>query len=402
MERAGTSYTVQLNLGTVGQTDARGRRPVLVLVKCRYFSTRINTGVRLLPSQWDAARHRPTEEGTPEARQMAAVLARCEATVAVCEANGWYTRMAFEKAYGPMATVRPVRRPTRRDSVGAIDFFEQELVAGHLTQGGEYAERMHDAINVLKAFQPELRFEDINEEWVRRLDEYLAKYKRLATSTRYRYHQRYRKMIRRAIAREFMSAGEDPYLLVRFPKGKANRAALRREEVERLASLVFEEEQGKDYVAVRDMFLFSCYCGLRFGDVQRVQYDMLDKDWVLRITMAKVDREVILPLGTLFNGKALDYLMPYMLGEGHGCIFPQYTNQYVNRVLKELATRAHIKTHVTFHVARHTFGSMLAEVIDDPFTIRELMGHTAIQTSMQYIHTSSNHLVRKLANVKWD
>ena len=37
MERAGTSYTVQLNLGTVGQTDARGRRPVLVLVKCRYF-----------------------------------------------------------------------------------------------------------------------------------------------------------------------------------------------------------------------------------------------------------------------------------------------------------------------------------------------------------------------------
>ena len=139
MARAELAYSVQLGLGSVNRTDARGRRLVFVEVKCRYFSMSINTGVRLLPSQWDAARRRPTEEGTPEARQMAAVLARCEATVTVCEANGWYTRMAFEKAYGPMATVRPVRRPTRRDSVGAIDFFEQELVAGHLTQGGEYA-----------------------------------------------------------------------------------------------------------------------------------------------------------------------------------------------------------------------------------------------------------------------
>lgn len=58
MARAELAYSVQLSLGKVNRTDARRRRPMFIEVKCRYFSMSMSTGGRLLPSQWNVARHR--------------------------------------------------------------------------------------------------------------------------------------------------------------------------------------------------------------------------------------------------------------------------------------------------------------------------------------------------------
>jgi hypothetical protein len=54
------------------------------------------------------------------------------------------------------------------------------------------------------------------------------------------------------------------------------------------------------------MFLFSCYCGLRYSDVQALNVENVKKDSSgisIRCKMEKVDRLIELPLYNLFDGK---------------------------------------------------------------------------------------------------
>lgn len=83
MAQAELAYQVLLSLGRVNRIDARGRRPVFVEVKCRYFSTSINTGVRLLPSQYATTHHVPSRRAIATASSPLAVAVVAESAYCV-------------------------------------------------------------------------------------------------------------------------------------------------------------------------------------------------------------------------------------------------------------------------------------------------------------------------------
>ena len=107
-----------------------------------------------------------------------------------------------------------------------------------------------------------------------------------------------------------------------------------------------------------------------------------------------------LPIHLLFNGKAIKILQKY-IDKSDPYIFPRITNQTTNRLLKVIQYFAGIQKTLTFHLARHTFGTLLAAYVKDPFIIKQLMGHADIQTSMIYIHTSNELIKEKLKNIEW-
>ena len=45
--------------------------------------------------------------------------------------------------------------------------------------------------------------------------------------------------------------------------------------------------------------------------------------------------------------------------------------------------------------------SLLAERVDNPFVIMNVLGHGEIEASMRYIHTSHKTAAKKLENIKW-
>jgi integrase len=57
--------------------------------------------------------------------------------------------------------------------------------------------------------------------------------------------------------------------------------------------------------------------------------------------------------------------------------------------LNQAITEAHIEGHVRIHDLRHTFGTRLADLGENPRTIMELMGHSSIEVTMRYIHTTA-------------
>ena len=58
--------------------------------------------------------------------------------------------------------------------------------------------------------------------------------------------------------------------------------------------------------------------------------------------------------------------------------------------------------HYRTHDMRHTFGTTLAENREDPRTIMELMGHTTIEMTMRYIHTSGARKATAVQNLGLD
>lgn len=282
-----------------------------------------------------------------------------------------------------------------------LDFFTEAWRAGRLSRAETYGPRYENTINAMRRFMPALAWEDFTPRWAYGFDTFLSSgYGCRAASSRAGHHKRARRMIRQAIAEGLLDAGRDPYLTARFPQGRSERTALTREEVARLEALRLPAGRGGLFVA-RDLFLFSCYCGLRFSDTLRVRPSLLDAAGVLRVRMGKVDREVVLPLRQLFNGRPLAILARYLVAGSDAPCFPQLSNVSVNRDLKELARLARIEKKLTFHVARHTFGTRLAERVHDPYVILALMGHTSVKTSMIYIHQSGASVAERLNGVEW-
>ncbi|MFH0910845.1 MAG: tyrosine-type recombinase/integrase [Planctomycetota bacterium] len=71
----------------------------------------------------------------------------------------------------------------------------------------------------------------------------------------------------------------------------------------------------------------------------------------------------------------------------------QFSENALRRELQRTARGAGIPNLTKIHSLRHTFGSQLVLAGVDLPTVRDLMGHTDIETTMIYVHRTPGHLV---------
>jgi integrase len=191
-------------------------------------------------------------------------------------------------------------------------------------------------------------------------------------------------------------------------KEPTKRIDLTLDELERIESLVYADQ---GLTLAKDIFLFSCYTGLRFSDVEILCTKHLQespKGYFIELDkMIKTGKPISLPLFMLFEGKGETILKKYLdkldlvIPKESAPIFGYINNQVTNRQLKIIAHDAKINKNLTYHIARHTFGTNLAELTSDPYLILDLMGHAQMSTSMIYIHNSKERMLRKLDKVDW-
>ena len=136
---------------------------------------------------------------------------------------------------------------------------------------------------------------------------------------------------------------------------------------------------------VRDIFIFCCYTGLSYIDVQALKSDSIRKafdgnHWIMikrhktdvpvNVRLLDVPKSIIAKYsGELLNGKLL----------------PVSSNQKMNAYLKELADICGITKNITTHVARHTFATTITLSNGVPIeTVSKMLGHTNIKTTQIY------------------
>lgn len=147
----------------------------------------------------------------------------------------------------------------------------------------------------------------------------------------------------------------------------------------------------------RDMFVFSCFSGLRFSDVKNLRSDEIKDKHIVKI-VEKTQKEICIPL----IGEAIEILNKYKYKRKLGEIFPNRSNVAVNRDLKFICRRAKIDKIVSFHVARHTFGSTLASDGVQPFYIMKLMGHSNVNMTRRYVNSDNEMIAKAMKKVKFN
>jgi len=73
-------------------------------------------------------------------------------------------------------------------------------------------------------------------------------------------------------------------------------------------------------------------------------------------------------------------------------IYSGHSHNWLRLELIKIARKASIKDLTKIHTLRHTFASHLVMNGVDLPTVKRLMGHTDIQTTMIYAHLAPEHL----------
>jgi len=174
----------------------------------------------------------------------------------------------------------------------------------------------------------------------------------------------------------------DPFEKISLKYNPGTREALSREELQALKKLYKDEERLEPrYREVLRKFLFSCYTGIRISDTSQVTRSMI-KQGKLKVATKKGRRQ-----GTVVEIPLPHYALSLVEGR-KGLLFKPIADQDCNDYLKIIAARADIDKHLTFHVSRDTFATLFIEMGGDVHTLKELMGHHSIQTTMIYVKMS--------------
>lgn len=248
-----------------------------------------------------------------------------------------------------------------------------------------------------------LFFGEVSLAMVKAMDLYFME--RVVPATVSSIHAFMRKFLRRAVKEGLI--GSNPYdqFDVIFYENDS-RQALTGDQLKALEEIdrsQFSKLHIREFIV--DMFLFACYTGLRHSDVSTITREHLHKDahgYVLQKMTIKTGIDVTLPLYSLFNGKPQAILEKYLQNEESKTVFPHIHKSAIEINLHRLEKFMNLPFPLTFHVARHTCASQLAERVDNPFVIMNVLGHGIIDTSMRYIHTSHKTAAKKLENVKWE
>ena len=224
---------------------------------------------------------------------------------------------------------------------------------------------------------------DVDLKFIKGFEYFLKVTKECNHNSALKYVNNFKKIIRMAVANDWIS--RDPFYNYKVQFKTVERELLTKEELQALAD---KELAGNRLNVVRDMFVFCCFTGLSYIDVQKLTPNNIvrhiDGSLWIQAQRTKTQSRLGIPL----LPTALEILEKY---EAHPrvvreeCVLPVLSNQKSNAYLKEIADLCGIKKHLTTHLARHTFATTVTLSNGVPIeTVGKLLGHKNLRTTQHY------------------
>lgn len=229
----------------------------------------------------------------------------------------------------------------------------------------------------------EMDIAKLNYEFISEYEFWLKSVRKCDHNTTMKYLSNFRKIVKRCLLNGWLQ--KDPFMGFKMPKREVERTALTELELQKMASMTISIERLK---LVRDIFLFSCYSGLAYADVKKLQRSDIiigvdGEKWICS-KRQKTDVTARIPL----LAPALAILQQY---HNHpvcviqGRVLPILSNQKMNSYLKEIADACGITKALTYHIARHTFATTVTLSNGVPIeTVSKMLGHRNLKTTQHY------------------
>jgi len=259
--------------------------------------------------------------------------------------------------------------------------------------GHEYAagtlERYETSLKHTKEFLiwkyniSDINIDKIDHAFITEYEFYLRSVRKCANNTAVKYIKNFHKIINQCLANGWLQ--KDPFVNYKAKIKEVIREFLTEKELEEIINKQFTTERLE---LVRDIFIFSCFTGLAYIDVQQLTTDNIamgiDGDkWIFK-NRQKTDtasKIPLLPTAQKIISKYENH--PVCINENR--LLPILSNQKMNAYLKEIADVCGIKKDLTFHIARHTFATTVTLSNGVPLeTVSKMLGHTNLKTTQHY------------------
>ncbi|MCF0165074.1 MAG: site-specific integrase [Bacteroidales bacterium] len=203
----------------------------------------------------------------------------------------------------------------------------------------------------------------------------------LSASSIYRYYEIFSSIINAAVRAKLLEKNplQDIERSEKPHRVESRRHFLSIEEVQKLINTSAKRED------VKQAFLFSCFCGLRWSDISQIRWKDIEENngrVYANIVMKKNKEPLYLPL----NEPCRRFMPKKMsVSNGEDFVFKTLpTCQTANYVIRNWADSAGITKKVSFHVARHTFATISLTLGADIYTTSKLLGHSNIMVTQVY------------------
>ncbi|SJN21050.1 site-specific integrase [Sphingobacterium sp. JB170] len=198
-----------------------------------------------------------------------------------------------------------------------------------------------------------------------------------------KYIKHLKKVTNHCLAHRWLDA--NPFISYKSTARAKERVFLTQDELEKMTAKKIDIDR---IAQVRDVFVFCCYTGLSYADVQKLQKHEVAKGmdgdlWIFtdRKKTGTASRIPLLPAAVAILERYADH--PVCVNKD--LLLPVLSNQKMNSYLKEIADICGIAKPLTFHIARHTFATTVTLSNGVPIeSVSKMLGHTNIKTTQHY------------------
>lgn len=192
------------------------------------------------------------------------------------------------------------------------------------------------------------------------------------------------------------------------PKFRTDEVALNMEQVEKIYKHDFSKNRKLE--KVRDLFVFGCTTGMRFGNYSKITKNDIQGDFIRVIDLKSKSKNLSIPLNPISKKilEKYEYNLP--------AISNQKMNEYIKEVFKELEFTDEIKKtmkygdelvyqssafwkRISSHTARRSFITIMKNKRVPDKVIMSYTGHTSLEVFNTYYRPSEEDKVNYMNEV---
>ncbi|MBT9187771.1 tyrosine-type recombinase/integrase [Zobellia russellii] len=404
--------------------EPKSKKDTLILFSC-YFKFEekkfvYSTGEKIHPDFWDAKSHQPKNQGkkSPIANIIRTQINRYPEHFDFLQARC--------KTFGEVFTSKLLKdefdKKFKKAFASKNSFFDvYDKFMAYKIKVGDWSPstiiRYTNIKNILEDFEQKrsykLTFNSITSNFYAEFTDYCMKDRKHINNTYSRNLGLFKTFMLWSLNNGFTHNEE----FRKFEKKKTvvtEQLALKIEDLQNLMKLDFETSRLEK---VRDVFVFACVTGMRFGELKFISKKNVIKDEIHLKEEKDVDKpERRIPLNDIskFLLRKYEYKLPLIANQKH--------NEYIKEVFikagytwdtEKITTkgkesiRETLKFHdrVSSHTARRTFITMMKRQGVSDKLIASITGHKDMKTLNQYYQIDDdarNEAVEKVFDVKFD
>ena len=385
-------YSINSWMRTDKPIKRNGKQSVYLRIRVRGKEAKLSTGIEVYPNQWDSKKNEIKDK--PLQLQLSKKKNDIELFINRTLADGQDITLEMVKDFCKgEKRIRPENQSFYEYYISFVERKKKENV------GKETIRVYMTTYRVLKQFKSEFKIADLTLSFVEDFDDYLAVQRGNSPGGRNPRHKNLCSVIHDIMKHDIPL--KNPYAFFKIPQASTKEVYLDKEELEQLRALRPKLSHSSTTYRVLQMYLFACYCGLRFSDVLDLKWQDIDfENKLITKEMIKTRYEVITPLFTMARAVVLELSDSKKLLGSTNNVFHHYSEGTVNKTLRKLAEKAGIDKHITFHSSRHTFATLLLQDNVPIATISKYLGHKSLDMTNRYLKYNLSVAIETAKNIK--